>query len=179
MFDSCVHIKFFFFPKTCETGADLPVYVYGAPYQNSCLVFLFSFSHLLLGEGGGWVEINFPSQICIFPLRKEVSFLTHCLMVLKYFFPVCCDLEEQTPPRLHPHPRPPPVPVILYYLRCHLLSALFVNRQWFGKGLVCGDPVSSILVWFSSPCSYFFFFPCFGFRSQFWDFFLLSSCFLG
>lgn len=44
-------------------------------------------------------------------------------MVLKYFFPVCCDLEEQTPP----HPLPPPVPVSLYYLRCHLVSALFVN----------------------------------------------------
>lgn len=44
------------------------------------------------------MEINFPSQICIFPVRKEVSFLIRCLAVSEiFFFPICCYLKEQTP----------------------------------------------------------------------------------
>lgn len=39
-----------FFPKTYEIGAQLSANVYGAHYQNSSPVILFSFSYLLLGE---------------------------------------------------------------------------------------------------------------------------------
>ena len=61
--------------------------------QDAC----FSVSSFLISfwESRGQEEINFPSQICIFSVRKKFHLLYNGI---KIFFPICRYLKEQTLP---------------------------------------------------------------------------------